>query len=434
MRSMTRLAILSVLLVTFSVGSGPAWGVRCDTDVVPAATLLFPYFEVDLANPNSRTTLLSITNQDETPALVNVVLWTDWAVPTLSFQVYLAGYDIQNLNLRDLLVHGKLPATGKAVSPHGSLSGAPVSFPGCNDSTVPGDAPVYSTPALSESEIETLQARHTGECVDGLRAGSHAPDTVARGYVTVDVVLRCTELTPADEGYFGAGEAGVASDRNVLMGDYFLIDTGENFAQGETAVHVEAFPGEFSSGDYTFYKRYVGGSAADGREPLGTQYSFRHLVGGGFDGGTRVIVWRDTGSAAAAPVAGCNRPSWYGLSGLEAFYVFFDEEGGSTETRDTCVSHPFPTCAFPFRWATQAVSFSGEPPAAFDLTGSQFALGMTHLVLRRADAPDPEDWEVLQGWVSVISSAEDRFSVGQRAMRLDSACNPGPVKPGPEDF
>ncbi len=73
-------ALVALLTSVFLTGL-PAHAARCDTDVVPAATLLFPYFEVDLQNPDSRTTLVAITNRDEEPALVNVVLWTDWAVP-----------------------------------------------------------------------------------------------------------------------------------------------------------------------------------------------------------------------------------------------------------------------------------------------------------------------------------------------------------------
>jgi len=34
----------------------------CSLDKAPAATLLLPYFEVDLDNPNGQTTLFSINN------------------------------------------------------------------------------------------------------------------------------------------------------------------------------------------------------------------------------------------------------------------------------------------------------------------------------------------------------------------------------------
>jgi hypothetical protein len=82
---------------------------KCDTDVVPAATLLFPYFEVDLEETYGRTTLASISNISPEPAMVKVTLWTDWAIPSVSFHVYLTGYDVQTLNLRDVLAFGRFP-------------------------------------------------------------------------------------------------------------------------------------------------------------------------------------------------------------------------------------------------------------------------------------------------------------------------------------
>jgi len=417
--------VAAALLVTPSASA-----LRCDTDVVAAATLLIPYFEVSLERPESLTTLFSVTNVDAEPALVKVVLWTDRAVRTLAFEVYLAGFDVQTFNIKDLLVDGRLPVTGSAVSPHGMLSEPPVDFPGCNHGTTPGAAPVYANPALAPHELARLQAFHSGACFEGNAAGSPWTDrTVARGYITVDVVQRCSGLTPADAGYFADDGSRVAADRNVLTGDFFLIDAEEEYAQGEQAVHVEAFPGAFSPGDYTFYRRYVAASAIDHREPLGTQYAVRHIHGGGFDGGTEFFVWRDTGSAEAEPLDCGVEPSWYGSDGIESFNVLISEEGKterySLETDRPC--NEFPPCptirAFPD--ATQSRPF---------LEGSGTQFGMTYINLRRASTVDPEDWPVLQGWVVATNSALGRFSVGQRAMRLDSGCYPGPSLLVPADF
>lgn len=423
---MMRRALTVALGCCLLLASVPLGAAKCDTDALPAATLLVPYFEVDLNRAGGPTTLFSVVNQDAAPVLANVVLWTDWAVPTLSFQIYLAGFDTQTVNLRDVLGKGWIPVTGSAVSPHSDLSEPPVEFPGCNNTTEPGTAPVYPRPAFTEAELEEARAWHRGLCFDGRQAGSRrGSEGVAHGYVTIDTVQRCSESTPADTGYFGT--EGVADVRNALTGDYFLIDPSEDYAQGETAVHIEAFPDGFGAGDYTFYERYVEGSALDAREPLGTQYAVRHLVGGAFDGGTRLIVWRDTGSPDASPVEGCGAPGWFNLGGLESYIVFLDETGRGTEQRDTCST--LPPCAYPFRYATQAVGLAGGEGAEFDLEGSGFELGVTRLVLRRANGPDPADWEVLQGWVSVTSSAENRYSIGQRSFRLDSACDPGEIEP-----
>ncbi|HVF60174.1 MAG TPA: hypothetical protein VNJ70_10230 [Thermoanaerobaculia bacterium] len=434
-RSLISCAALAALLC----GADPAAAGKCDTDAVPAATLLFPYFEVDLDDPfTGRTTLIAITNQDEAPVLAKAVLWTEWAIPTLDFEIYLAGYDVQTLNLRDIFVSGRLPRTGSGVSPHGNLSGPPVAFPGCNGGTTPGAAPVYADPAIAGAALAELRDFHTGRCTSGgMRAAPpsefHEFDgqNVARGYVTVDVVKRCSGLSPADGGYFAADATGVAGDRNVLTGDFFLVDVGQNFAQGELAVHVEAFPGGFSPGDYTFYKRYVAGSGIDGREPLGTQYEIRHLLGGAFDGGTKAIIWRDTGSPAAVPVACDDSPPWFGECGLKSYRVLFNEDGEATHRSDACLSDVLPTGGeiMPAPNASQLATYGNV--GFYYTIPTPFPFGHTRLVLRDTGGGDPNLALILQSWVSVINSAENRYSVGQRAIRLDSACAPAPVKPAP---
>ena len=54
----------------------PAAAAICTVDAVPAATLLLPYFEVDLANPSGTQTLFSINNASATAVLVHVVIWS----------------------------------------------------------------------------------------------------------------------------------------------------------------------------------------------------------------------------------------------------------------------------------------------------------------------------------------------------------------------
>src|SRR5688500_5655617 len=81
--------------VTAGVLSG-----NCRTAEQPAATLLYPYFEVDLQRNDGATTLISINNSSSSPVVARVVMWTDWGAPTLAFDVYLTGYDVQSLNLR----------------------------------------------------------------------------------------------------------------------------------------------------------------------------------------------------------------------------------------------------------------------------------------------------------------------------------------------
>ena len=115
--------VVCVALVFAMLGwAAPARAVIGTIDDVPAATLLLPYFEVDLDDPNGITTLFSINNASATAVLAHVVVWSDLSVPVLDFNVYLTGYDVQTINLRDILVNGILPRTalgraGPAATP-----------------------------------------------------------------------------------------------------------------------------------------------------------------------------------------------------------------------------------------------------------------------------------------------------------------------------
>src|SRR5688572_33507931 len=94
MKKLTVLAMLAMLVVTgsafaaagvaanatFATG-GPATTNNddsCDIGVTPAATLLLPYFEVDLdaANGSGETTLFTITNTSNLDQIAHVTLWT----------------------------------------------------------------------------------------------------------------------------------------------------------------------------------------------------------------------------------------------------------------------------------------------------------------------------------------------------------------------
>src|SRR5436305_13105404 len=99
----------------------------CDIGVTPAATLLLPYFEVDTAaaQGTGATTLFTITNTSRYPQIAHVTVWTDWSFPVLDFNIFLTGYDVQGINLFDIIVRAVIvPATGAA--------------PGTSISTVPG--------------------------------------------------------------------------------------------------------------------------------------------------------------------------------------------------------------------------------------------------------------------------------------------------------
>ena len=74
----------------------------------PSATLLLPYFEVDLDRPAGVTTLFSINNASATAILAHVTVWSDLAVPVMAFNVYLTGYDVVTMDLRTI-INGTVP-------------------------------------------------------------------------------------------------------------------------------------------------------------------------------------------------------------------------------------------------------------------------------------------------------------------------------------
>ncbi len=331
--------------VTIGAGTSPSASRSALIRTAPAATLLLPYWEVDLDNPtNGRTTLFSVTNTDATPHLARVTLWTDWGIPTLSFDIYLTGNAVQTFNMRDLL-NGNLPTTGPVTDNRGY--GSEKWFTGCPGSQ--SNLQDLATLKLTSDQIAALQAEHLGDpatlgSASNMCAAFPATEAgLAVGYATVDVESECalgTVPSPASSGYFVDGGKGVATDDNVLVGDYYLVDPANNAAQGEILTAVHADPATFTGGVDTFYSRLVGGSGADNREPLPSHYTSRYLAGGAFDGGTSLTVWRGLPSGAGTVPIACTtnqQPSWAPLA--DSSFTSFDEDGsGSSPTTITAMT------------------------------------------------------------------------------------------------
>lgn len=407
------LAALLAALATGPASAGVLAG-SCRVADQPAATLLVPYFEVDLNAPEGITTLLSINNASSKSTLARVVLWTDWGVPTLAFDVYLTGYDVQTMNVRDLF-SGTLPNTGPGVSNEGSLSATATEFPGCGTSSGPQMVQLESQAAiLAAADRQTLRAAHTGQPV-GQSAGkasrclgSARPGALAVGYITIDAVSRCsptalgaTANTPADPQYFADGGKGLASDNNVLWGDVIFVDRKAGRADSQTAVHIVADADAFGKGDYTFYGRYVDFDARDDRAPLSSLYYARYVQGGGAFGSTELVVWRDNRTKDASGGDCAKGPSWAPLG--EYQLVAFDEEENPSEVPR---SNAFPV-------ATQKVQVGG---GALPVSAPY---GWVMLDLWHRDGAHA------QGWAGVLMSSQGRYSVGHEALRADDLCNFG---------
>ncbi len=379
---------LLTLFAAMLIQAHVAYGNDCRVGDRPGATLLVPYFEVDLADPSGRTTSISIGNASEHPALAQVVIWTDCGLPVLDFSVYLGADAVQSLSLRSVIADGKLPATGAGVEP----------FPGCSS---PIDLPV-----LDGAAVATLQARLAGEPdpADGLCYGSpHDGSRRAIGYLTVDSVSGCsaTVRTPRDEGYFIAGGTGLANNDNVLWGDVFLIAPGKEAAQGFSAVSLVVDAEHFAEPppQPSFY------GLEDQRLPLNSRFRSRFFAGGDFDGGTDLIVWfRPSRFFSFGPVE-CEE-ACYG-SGLV----------GATE-RDEQGAFPL-NRSFKTRGSTLRITAGSEQLPVSRAFGLLDLEALDHCTI--CSPP----YFPNQGWVWPIYSGFGRYSAGLPAVRLDDRfCEP----------
>jgi hypothetical protein len=397
--------------------SGQAFAVVGALDDVPAASLLLPYFEVDLDNPTALTTLFSINNASATAVLAHVTLWTDLSVPTLDFDVYLTGYDVVTFNLRDLFTTGASPRTASAGQDPGDLISNKGAFSqDINFASCGGFLPL---PNLPGTLLNHIRAAHTGQpspvVFGGLCSGFDHGDNIARGYITIDTVNSCNSFFPPDPGYFVAGGQGVATNQNVLWGDFFYVNSAENFAQGESLVHLEA-DAALGAANYTFYRRYTGG--ADNREGLATTWAVRYLNGGDFTGGTNLKVWRDAKRTIAPFSCALDFPAPYPLSQNQI--VIFDEEENPEIPESSPFSPPIPgESLVPFPWEANNTHVGGID---FPVTPS---FGWLYLNLNNAVAGSQVPFEpTMQNYVFADHDADGRFSVGYGAVAFDQVTDP----------
>lgn len=401
-RSSLRSAVLAavVLLGSFAAAPVAAQPPTC----LPGgsgASLLYPYFEVDLTSASGLTTLISINDQGASPLLARVVLWTDWAVPTLAFDIHLKPFDVQTLNLRDVF-NGILPSTGQGED----LS----ALPGCAQ-----NPPSYTNPALGAAQRDVLRTAHTGlpHPLDLGCFGQAHGDGHARGYITVDVVGGCSGIevlfpsaAPSAPGYFDPPTP-LAQPLNSLWGDFFFVDPSEDSAQGEQAVAIwSGVEGSLPVPDtYTFYGRYVSWIAFDNRVPLPERWQVRYLNGGPFTGGTDLIVWRDTKAApeGGSGPHGCGSPpSWHPLR--EQYVHAYDEAGNQILN--------FSDSAF-FPLATQRVPVTDLGALAF----GRLELGLSH---------GAGPYRPAQAWVMPVITAAGRYSVSFAASPWYYVCGLDP--------
>jgi hypothetical protein len=328
MKKLTVWALLATLVVAGSAFARPSVGANatfptgapattnnddsCDIGNAPAATLLLPYFEVAQAR-TGETTLFTITNTSQYPHIAHVVLWTDYSYPVIDFNIYLTGYDVQGINLNDVIWQGIIaPASGaRDVNGTGTVTSTGTGT-GDFDELEPGSDQDFSDCGvllgrLPDFYVERMQSAFT----DGEVASVPGDDDFegcdqvgnvhenAVGYATIDVVNFCGTGLPTDGDEYFTTE--IRFD-NVLIGDYQQVNASAAFAQGNPLVHIRAIPegtgnpgeGLDTNFDRTFYSRYqTDGDTIDRRQPLPSTFAARWINGGTGAFNTFFKIWRE---------------------------------------------------------------------------------------------------------------------------------------------
>ena len=406
----------------------------CDIGVTPAATLLLPYFEVDTAAAagTGSTTLFTVVNTSHYPQIAHVTVWTDWSFPVLDFNIFLTGYDVQGINLFDVIVRGIIvpgtPSGTSITTVPGVATGvtpASVSTPFSNTSNpnfiLIGGSDVRSTcaglPGTISPDLATAikNALTTGTgyvssgatCGSGQVGANHG--TIAKGYVTVDVASYCSQQLPTDVNYYTGATASILFD-NTLIGDYQQIGpspagagTVATFdAQGNAMVHIRAIPEGGLSGasggipvatnlPFTFYDRYTGipgsvNSTADRRQPLPSLWAARYIQGGTASFATNYKIWREgvTNNSLACSA------SQYAVNGilLVTSIVRFDEHENSFGSLPVnCVSPCVaPVTTLPESSSTNTASTLYPALGTADLGGWMF-LNLSNQAVSGVSAP-----------------------------------------------
>jgi hypothetical protein len=451
MRTKLSVAVLLGLLATSAFAARYPAGApattnnddSCDLGNYPAATLLLPYFEVDFQTPQAaaRTTLFTVTNTSSRAAIARVTLWTDYAYPVISFNLFLTGYDVQPINLYDILARGVIAGVSptQISTPPGSLSDSNAnpnftSVALCN--SLPGRIP----PSLLADLRTTFTVGTVAGCGTARVGGAH---TSAIGYATIDVVSSCGFTSPKD----GAAFFDDLLYDNILMGDYQQVDPNPasgNYAGGNPLVHIRAVPdgGQAASVlpatnlPYTFYDRFTpagGVRTRDRRQPLPSTFASRFIDGGPGGFNTNFKIWREARGSGATACADYAREGGMPVGEV----VRFDEHENPTviTVGIIIIAQPIITM-LPASSSTASSNFIYPPLSTsgdvggwmylnlnnggstnYSATGHDFKTGTSTLVGPRQS----------QNWVITSMSAEGRYSVDFDALSLGNGCSPAPA-------
>jgi hypothetical protein len=436
LRSLAALLSLFVCITAFAATRNN--DDSCDIALLPAATLLVPWFDVDISAPSgsANTTLFTVVNTSQQPQIARVTLWSDFAYPVMTFNLFLTGYDVQSVNLYDVIARGLLPGTTN----HDSAGSR--SLPNdANPNFKPGAAFSCSTapPApIPDSILAGIRTALTAGVVFPCIGRVGSPHVNAQGYITIDLVADCDLAVATDPAYV----SDLLYD-NVLTGDYAWVSqnpvTG-NFAGGVPLVHIRAVPEGGSAGTavatnlpYTFYDRYTppGARAMDRRQPLPSAFMTRFIQGGTGTLNTDLRIWRE---GVVAPASGCGSyTANYGPAMTTTQTVRFDEHENPTALVGIIFEPPLPPGPIILP-PTSSISTAadGLPP----LSSSGDLGGWLYLNLNNAGSTAYSKVRPSQNWVVTSMSAEGRFQAAFDATMLANGCTPAAsneqaIGPGP---
>ncbi|HET7711513.1 MAG TPA: hypothetical protein VFL80_06250 [Thermoanaerobaculia bacterium] len=413
---MRRIAVFfAAFLAAANLSAATADNGSCDITTAPAATLLLPYFEVDIEAPASSAlnTVFTVVNTSKYPQVVRATMWTDLGFPAAWFNMFLTGYDAQTVSLYEVLARGRFPMT----TAHGS-TGALSSPNNANPNILSQRlchpfGGVVPEPVLRRlQKAFTTGERDEPECRVGLRHRN------AIGYITLDVVNSCALESPLSPHYW----SDVLLYDNVLIGDFIRLnpdDSAGNYAGATPLVHIRAVPEGGSAGSsptvplpYTFYDRYTpsGAKKSDRRQPLPSTFAARFIEGGPTDFRTAFTLWRE--GVVATETSECAYAKNAAVPVRQASIVRFDEHENSTAL-SSAVSTPVA-----LHVSTSSAFF--PPLGASGDRGGWFWISLDH----GAAASRPS-----QNWISVQMSAEGRYAVDVDATWLASGCVAPPAAP-----
>jgi hypothetical protein len=432
----------------------------CAFDPAPAATLLFPFVAFDYNNPlQGTTTLFAITNVSSEAQIVHVTIWSDDSTAVLDFNIVLSGYDLQSINIRDILVDGQLPITGTFVpddtvgtdGPEPVADG-PVSHADGSwlDGILPydpatngtdwlvdrclGDAnPINYTQQIPNNQLDILELFFTATQVadkwhadcggaeynigDWFEARDLSGPTWM--YITADVVYECNRLFPYQASYWNEPQY-----QNVLIGDVFWLDDFANFSEADNAVHLEADPEiaqvatlDAAGDPVTFYHRYTAVApnelgAIDFREPLPTAWAFRYLGVGSNAIDTHIRAWK--GSTLFANIIDLvEDPGGYIAEDCLAYtYYAWDEDENVTTVDENPWSIPGVQAIYPNLLPLETQEVLVDEFNTVDNNGNGWMLfvwpNSNFDNIPGAVPTVPFDW--YQTWMGVKYSAFQKFS------------------------